>query len=145
MKKILTLALSCSFLFSYNVNDKIDEDIAKEIGVKKDIVVIDFFASWCVSCKKELPLINKLSKQMQDVDFIGIDVDEDKQEGLSFQKDFNLAFSVYNDNSQNIISKFNPAGVPAIYIIKNNVVKSVHIGAIDDVDLVIKNDIKKIK
>lgn len=145
MRKILLSLISCSVLFSYEVNDKVALEVLEQIGVKNGITVVDFFASWCVSCKKELPLIDKLSREMKDVHFIGVDSDEEKEDGVEFQKSLNLTFDVYNDNTQKVVKNFNPIGVPALYIIKDGIVKNVHYGALDGIDEIIKKDISEIK
>ncbi|TGZ38585.1 Thioredoxin, partial [Temnothorax longispinosus] len=41
-----------------------------------NLVIIDFFAVWCGPCKMIGPLIEELSKEMQDVVFLKVDVDE---------------------------------------------------------------------
>jgi thiol-disulfide isomerase/thioredoxin len=150
----LLLGLMLSFIFSmnayaYKVGDKIDADVAKLLKIEdyQGISVVDFFASWCVSCIIELPLINKLSKQLDDKQarIIGIGMDEDLAEGLAFQKELGLEFFVYNDYKQEVVAKFDPIGVPAIYYIKDGVVKKVIYGAVEHIDQVIKADIDKLE
>jgi thiol:disulfide interchange protein DsbD len=43
------------------------------------VLLIDFWATWCVPCAKEIPLLNSLDKDYKnkDVEIIGIDMDED--------------------------------------------------------------------
>lgn len=145
VKKIFLSLVLLSFSFALGVNDEIGKEILNKIRVTKKIVVIDFFASWCVSCEKELPLIDKLSKSMNDVQFLGIDSDEKKEEGLAFQKRLKLSFSIFNDNDQKIIKAFDPVGVPAVYIIQNGLIKKSHFGALNNIDEVIKKDILELK
>ncbi|KAL6257209.1 hypothetical protein P5V15_012136 [Pogonomyrmex californicus] len=40
------------------------------------LVVIDFFAVWCGPCKMIGPMIEELAKDMQDIVFLKVDVDE---------------------------------------------------------------------
>ncbi len=41
-----------------------DESVI-EIGYKEDILVINFWATWCAPCKKEMPSLNNLAKNMK--------------------------------------------------------------------------------
>lgn len=145
MRKIIVFLSIISFAFSVEVGNSVKGELLGEIGATKEVVIIDFFASWCISCKKELPLINKLAKELNDVDVIGIDVDKNTKEGLEFVKSLSLDFHIYNDNEQKIINKFNPVGVPAVYILKDKVIKKTYFGAIDDIDKVLKKDIMELR
>lgn len=150
MKKILFISIALIFsanTYAYKVGDTVSPEIAKHLKLnKKGITVVDFFASWCVSCRKELPLVNKLSKTVgSNVSIVGVDADENIKEGLAFQKYLGLTFYVYNDEKQKVTSSFNPIGMPAIYYIKNNKVVKIHYGAIDNIDSVIKKDLEALK
>jgi thiol-disulfide isomerase/thioredoxin len=61
-KLLLASTLSVTSLFAYKVGDTIDNNIAATLNISNDkIYVVDFFASWCASCKIELPIISKLN------------------------------------------------------------------------------------
>ncbi len=72
------------------------------------IYVIDFFASWCESCKKEMPLLIKASKEMdrEKFELIGVDVDEDIKKGKEFQREQSISFRVVDDPKGEIIKAF---------------------------------------
>jgi len=146
-KLIVSLLLSSSLLATYNVGDKLDSKIVDKLGLKSDkVYVIDFFAAWCISCKIELPLISRLNNDIDKnkYEIIGVNVDEDLNEGKAFVNDLSLNFDIIYDNTNEIISKFEPIGVPAIYYIKNNIVKKVIFGAVYNIDKQIKNDLENI-
>jgi len=145
---LLMLAMTLN-AHAYKVGDKIDEDVATKLKTQgyKGVVVVDFFASWCVSCVIELPLIDKLDEELDsnEAKIVGISMDEELSEGLAFQKELGLKFFTYNDVKQEVVAKFDPIGVPAIYYIKNGVIKKIIYGAVEHIDQVIKNDLKKMK
>ncbi len=147
IKKFLVFTLFATLLSAYEVGERIDDNIAKKLNLGAGITVVDFFASWCVSCKKELPLVNSLSKNLdeKEVKFVGVDTDEELKDGLAFQKELGLVFFVVNDTKQEIVAKFNPLGMPAIYYIKDRKIVKKIFGAVAHIDTVIKNDIKSFK
>jgi len=148
---ILTLLLS-SLLFSYQEGDTVSQNIQNELNIKEDkIYIIDFFASWCKSCKKEIPYISKVHQKVDpsQVEIIGIDVDKDIEKAKSFQKKLKaknaLTFRVINDPQNSIVKEFNPIGMPALFYIQNNKVVHVIYGAVDNIDKIILNDLKRLK
>ncbi len=129
---------------SYEVGDTVSKDIAQQLNLPEGkVAVIDFFASWCLSCAKEIPDIKKFIQQ--DVDkktqVIGIDVDEELADGLIFQKELAIDFPVINDTDQTIITAFAPIGMPALYYIIDKKIVGKRIGAIHQIDQQIKNDL----
>ena len=144
LKKILPLlcAAMLTNVHAYKVGDSIDPAIAKQIKLDNSkVTVVDFFASWCVSCKHELPLVDKVNTAMNKKKFeiIGVDTDKDMAKGKAFQKALGLKFRVYNDNKQEIIKAFNPIGMPALYVIKDGKVIDTLMGAVADIDKVLTN------
>ena len=148
MKVLISLFFLSSLLFSYQKGDKLSQDIQDKLTIKNDkVYIIDFFASWCVSCKKELPHLSKLNPTLDKkiTEIIGIDVDEDIKKGQSFQKELDLNFRVIDDFKSEIIKEFNPIGMPAIFFIKDSKVVDSIVGAKDKIDTIIKQKLKNLK
>ena len=152
MKSIIISFLLLTNLLAYQEGDTITTNMASHLALKKDkVYIIDFFASWCGSCKKEIPLISKVNTQINSkkVEIIGVDVDKDVNKGIKFQKSLkakgNLNFRVINDPQNLVIAEFKPIGMPTLYYIKNNKIVGIITGAIDDIDEKILSDLKGMK
>lgn len=149
MRLLTTLLLFSTLLFSYQKGDVVSQDIQNTLNIKENkIYIIDFFASWCASCKKEMPYLSKINDTInkEKIEIIGIDVDEDIKKGQSFQKELKdankLNFKVIDDPKSEIIKAFNPVGMPALFFIKNDKVAGSILGAKDDIDKIILNELK---
>lgn len=149
MKKIALLLIVSLSMYAYNIGDKVDSDILNKLQLdeSKEVYIIDFFASWCQSCKREIKELSTL--HIDGAEVVGVDVDENLQDGLNFQKSLKvknlLTYRVYSDSKGKIVSKFDPVGVPAIYIVKNGKIVSAIIGAKDNIKEIIKSKIQGLK
>ena len=149
MKTAIVSFFLLTNLIAYDKGDTINDSIASYLGCNDDkVYIIDFFASWCGSCKKELPLISVANTKIDSskVEIIGVDVDKDVNAGIKFQNDLKnsnkLNFRVINDPQNLIISEFAPIGMPTLYYVKNKKVISIVTGAVDNIDEKIIDDLK---
>ncbi len=148
MRIIATLIFLSSLLFSYKAGDQISKSLQGKLNITKEkIYIVDFFASWCPSCEKEMPYISKVNNiiNKDKIEIIGVGVDENIKEGMAFIEKLNINFRVINDPKNEIIKEFDPIGMPAIFFIKNNRVVDSIIGAKNDIDQVILNKLKILK
>lgn len=133
--------------FAYEVGDTLSPEIVEKLNLEPDkVAVLDFFASWCASCAKEIPEIHKFIKEEtnQKTQVVGISVDENLTDGKEFQEKLNISFQVYNDLDQQVIESFGPVGMPALYYVINNKVVGKRIGAINHIDQQIRADLKEL-
>lgn len=152
MKTAIVSFFLLTNLIAYDKGDVINDSIASHLGcTDSKVYVIDFFASWCGSCKKEIPLISKANKLIDSskVEIIGVAVDKDVNAGIKFQKSLKsknqLNFRVINDPQNLIISEFSPVGMPTLYYVKNKKIVGIITGAVDDIDERIINDLKEME
>ncbi|MDX8409624.1 MAG: TlpA disulfide reductase family protein [Mariprofundales bacterium] len=63
------------------------------------VVVLNIWATWCPPCRKEMPDLVRLSKQLPANDFVvmGLSVDEDLQALQQFIDNHNISFPIYWD------------------------------------------------
>jgi thiol-disulfide isomerase/thioredoxin len=144
---ILSMVIFLTSLFGYQKGDEVKSDIAQKLSLEEGkIYIIDFFASWCGSCKEEMPLLIKASREMDKTKFelIGVDVDEELSKGEEFQKELNITFRVVNDPKNEIVKAFNPLGMPSLYVIKEGKVVDFLFGAKDNIDKLIADELKEL-
>ena len=97
----------------------VNEIISKTNG---KIILLNFWATWCTPCIKEIPDLQKLKKEFNaKVDVFFISVDSNFKESVpKFLKKNNFSnLKVYNDEKLDI-SKFNVKIMPTTIIINKN-------------------------
>jgi len=98
---------------------------------KGQVIYLDFWASWCVPCKKSFPWLNDLQKNYGKHDFkvIAVNLDKDRKLAERFLKHYPAEFLVGYDPEGKIASQLNVQGMPSSFLIdkKGNIISS-HIG-----------------
>jgi cytochrome c biogenesis protein CcmG, thiol:disulfide interchange protein DsbE len=147
----LGLCLGAMSASALSVGDQVDPKVLAQLQVDPaKVTVIDFFAEWCESCRKELPLISATHGRVDPkrIAFLGVDTDDDLKIAAAFQAEMRgksaLSFSVVNDDKQALVKTFKPRGYPALYILKDGKVVKAHLGAIPNVDEQLARDLKEL-
>lgn len=79
---------------------------------KGQVVVVNFFATWCPPCREELPHLVKLAKEYQGkVVFVGLSVDEDASVVPPFLKKMGITYPVYLPQ-EDLIRSFGVRTIP---------------------------------
>ena len=96
---------------------------------KNKIFAINFFASWCLPCKVEAPLLNTLSNK---IDIIGISYKDDKTEMIEFLERYGNPYSEIGiDKKGSIAIEWGVYGIPETFVVNTKgVIKYRHIGPI---------------
>ncbi|MEA3521575.1 MAG: TlpA disulfide reductase family protein [Campylobacterota bacterium] len=142
MKTLLLFLLIFTPLFAYEQGSTLDDATLEALQINDDrTYIVDFFASWCHSCEEELPELNDLHQDLDSAHYelVGIDIDKDVSKAKAFQESLDVSFRVINDSEQKIVSLFKPVGMPSLYIIKDKKVLHVIVGAVDNIDEVLRN------
>jgi len=56
-----------------------EEEWNEIINNSEQLVVVDFYADWCMPCLMLTPIIEELAHKMKDVKFVKINVDENEK------------------------------------------------------------------
>lgn len=83
------------------------------------VVYLDFWASWCVPCKKSFPWFNEIQARYKDkgLVIIAVNMDKDRSEVTKFLKKYPAEFVVGYDPEGDIAVKYQVTGMPISYLI----------------------------
>jgi thiol-disulfide isomerase/thioredoxin len=93
-------------------------DLQQSIGSRPVLLV--FWASWCPTCKTEVPKINKLAEKYsaQGMDFIAVNVgyNDSVERARAFMEKTGMRYPAYFDGSGKVTEQYQLLGVPTILI-----------------------------
>ena len=104
---------------------------AKLSELRGQVVIINFWASWCLPCREEAAYLEQTWRKYKDkgVVFIGVDYVDTEKEALAYIKEFDITYINGPDLGTRIAQAFNIKGVPeTYYVAKNGELRGVQIG-----------------
>lgn len=118
------------FFDGYNWDGRTTASLADMRG---QVVVLNFWASWCVECRGETPMLEAAWQRYADQGLIvlGVAYADVEPNSLAYMKDFNVTFPHAPDLGTDISQTYEITGVPETFIIdKEGVIRHVQIGAV---------------
>ena len=114
----------------FNLKDT-DGKTWKLADLKGKVVLLNLWASWCETCKEELPSIQSLINSEKGNDklvFVSVLYRDDPAKALSYMKEHGFAFSVLIDTAD-VSDAYGITGVPETFLIdKRGILKQRVVG-----------------
>jgi peroxiredoxin len=109
--------------------------LADNIG--KKVIVLNFFATWCGPCKREMPELSAYYDKHRDEPFvmIGLDADEKEAKVEKFIAKYGVTFPVGIDDDNAISDSYGVRSLPTTVLIgADGTVKLFEVGPVRDAD-----------
>ena len=83
------------------------------------LVMLNFWASWCVPCREEMPAMERLYQRYKDRGFVilGVNIKDDKKSAISFVRELKITFPIGFDPNGEVGLLYGAWGLPATYLI----------------------------
>jgi peroxiredoxin len=86
---------------------------------KGQVVMINFWASWCGPCRQEMPLLESIYRKYNKMGFtlLGVNVEPDSQAANDWLKQTPVSFPILYDKDSKVSKLYDVAGMPSTVII----------------------------
>lgn len=84
-----------------------------------EVVMLNFWASWCGPCRQEMPLMDELYEQYKDLGFtiLAVNVDEDRAEAHRFLDKVPVSYPILYDPESNVSEQYEVQAMPTTVMI----------------------------
>jgi cytochrome c biogenesis protein CcmG/thiol:disulfide interchange protein DsbE len=124
--------------FSLTLFDQFEQDQMNLADLRGKVVVVNFWARWCVECYKEAELLERAWQEHkdQDVVFVGVDYLDTDKEALAYMQKYGITYPSGPDLGNKISKDYAITGVPETFFIdrEGNIIH-VQIGPIEQEQL----------
>lgn len=84
-----------------------------------NVVLINFWASWCGPCLQEMPLLNKIHKKYEPLGFtvLGVNVEENSDSARAFLADRGVDFPILLDTTNKVSKLYDVVAMPTTVVV----------------------------
>lgn len=87
--------------------------------LRGEVVMINFWASWCGPCRQEMPLLDALYKKYKDYGFtlLGINVDENNEAAIKLLSQIPVSFPILFDPQSSVTELYDVDAMPSTILV----------------------------
>lgn len=90
--------------------------------LRGNVVMINFWASWCGPCRQEMPLLDEFYKKYSKLGFVllGVNVEEDSSKAANYLKEVPVSFPILYDNTNEVSKMYDIDAMPSTVLVDRN-------------------------
>ena len=97
--------------------------------LRDNVVIIDFWATWCAPCQRSLPRLSTFASKMPGVKVVAVNIDDERQNALEFLRKNKLKLTSVYDEMKRTVEHYDVSAMPSAFVVdKHGVVRFVHAG-----------------
>jgi len=99
--------------------------------LKGQVVMLNFWASWCGPCRQEMPLLDSIYKKYGKAGFtmLGVNVEPDSKAANDWLKQTPVTFPILYDTDSKVSKLYGVSGMPSTVIVdRKGTVRMIHRG-----------------
>ena len=99
--------------------------------LRGDVVMINFWATWCGPCRQEMPLLDEMHERYSRVGFslLGVSIDDDPNRAKEMIDNLGVSFPVVFDSDKQVSQQYDVSAMPVTILLdREGVVRHVHYG-----------------
>ena len=83
------------------------------------LVLLNFWATWCIPCREEMPAMERLYQQYRNKGFtiVAVDVKDGRKDALAFLKELKITYPIMLDPDGEVGLLYGAWGLPTTYLI----------------------------
>jgi len=96
-----------------------------------EVVLVNFWASWCGPCRQEMPILDRLHQRYKEAGFsvLGVNVEGKRKPAEKVAKKSNVTFPVLIDAGQKVSENYELEAMPTTVVVdRNGKVRYIHRG-----------------
>ncbi|MEL7298339.1 MAG: TlpA disulfide reductase family protein [Pseudomonadota bacterium] len=106
-------------------------DNVRLTDLRGDVVMINFWATWCGPCRQEMPLLDEMHARYSRVGFslLGVNIDDDPKRAIDMIDSLGVSFPVVFDSDKSVSEQYDVSAMPVTILLdREGVVRHVHYG-----------------
>lgn len=154
MKTLIAIALTAAALQAQAAQQAPDFTLKTLTGrnlrlneQRGQVVMLNFWATWCAPCKQEMPHLNRLHDKYGDTGFVllGINVDDDPAKAAADAAKLGIRFPVLLDGAKAVSKLYGLDAMPTTVVIdRDGQVRHVHLGYRNGLEAVYDQQIRSL-